>query len=178
MPEAPEPTEPTTPAPPAASAPTDPPATDEPLGDAGKKALDAERARAADAEKRAKAAERELEKHRQESMTESEKAVAEAEKRGETKATERMAQRLVRADFVAAASRRNAQFDAAAVLDDLNLARLVGEDGEPDAKAIAAAVDRLVPAGAQSPSFDGGVRPNTPPAVGMSGLIRKAAGRP
>lgn len=175
----------TTEAPPAAAPPQEPttdqqqPATGDELGEAGKKALEAERARAKEADKRARAAERELETHRQASMTESEKAVAEAEKRGEAKATEKLAQRLVRSDFVAAAARVNPEFDAAAVLDDLNLAKFVGEDGEPDAAAITKAVERLVPAAAgfRPPSFDGGARTTAPAPAGMNGLIRKAAGR-
>jgi hypothetical protein len=155
------------------------PATGDELGDAGKKALEAERTRAKDAERRAKAAERELEQHRQASMSEAEKAVAEAEKRGAATATAQMAQRLVRSDFIAAASRINPEYDAAAVLDDLNLAKFVGEDGEPDQAAISKAVERLVPpAGTpRLPSFDGGARTTAPASVGMYGLIRKAAGR-
>lgn len=152
------------------------PATgDEPLGEAGTKALQAERARAAEAEKRAKQFERELEQVRTANLSEAEKAVAEAEKRGEQKAAQQWSQRLVRSDFVAAASRRNPEFDASAVLDDLNLSRFVGEDGEPDAKAIAAAVERLVPesSGApRPPSFDGGARTTAPASTGMNGLIR------
>lgn len=160
---------------PAPDAPKDQqsPATGDDLGEPGKKALESERTRAKDAEKRAKTAERELEQHRQASMSESEKAVAEAEKRGEQKAAQQWSQRLVRSDFVAAASRRNPEFDAASVLDDLNLSRFVGDDGEPDGKAIAAAVDRLVPAaGGRTPSFDGGARTTAPASAGMNSLIR------
>lgn len=157
------------------------PATgDEPLGDAGVKALEAERARAKEAEKRAKQFERELEQVRTANLSEAEKAVAEAEKRGEQKAAQQWSQRLVRSDFVAAASRRNPEFDASAVLDDLNLGRFVGEDGEPDAKAIAAAVERLVPeasSASRPPSFDGGARTTAPASTGMNGLIRSGLRR-
>lgn len=78
-------------------------------------------------------------------MSEGERAVAEAEARGRTAAVTEYGQRLARAEFVAAAARRNPGWDASAVLDDLNLARYVTEAGEPDSDGISAAVARLVP---------------------------------
>ena len=181
----PEPTTTATPTEPAAtteptpaSAETQPPATGDELGEAGKKALETERARAKEFEKQAKQFQKELEQHKQASMSEAEKAVAEAEKRGVATATQTFAQRLVRSDFVAAAARVNPEFDAAAVLDDLNLAKFVGEDGEPDAAAIQKAVERLVPAGgSRPPSFDGGARSTAPASADMNAQIRKAIGR-
>ena len=147
------------------TAPSEPPATGEDdLGDAGKKALDAERARAKEAEKRAKQLERELAQVRTANLSDAEKAVAEAEQRGAQKAAEQWSQRLVRADFVAAASKRNPDFDAASVLDDLNLSRFVGDDGEPDAAAIAAAVERLIPSGTRRPRGDADQGPRDPSA--------------
>ena len=132
-------------------------------------------------EQRAKAnatAATELEKFKQQSMTDAERAVAEAEKRGAQQAAQQWSHRLVKSDFIAAASKRNPEFDASAVLDDLNLSRFVGEDGEPDAKAIAAAVERLVPAPNGMPSFDGGTRTPAPSSGSdMTALIRKATGR-
>lgn len=86
------------------------------------------------------------EKARLSAMTEHERAVAEAEARGRSAVLTEVGQRLARTQFVAEAARRNPGYDAAAVLDDLNLARYIGEDGEPDDKAIADAVSRLVPA--------------------------------
>ena len=158
------------PTPPADQAPTDgatPPADDN-LGDPGKRALEAERAARKEAEKQAKAVQKELEQLRQAQMSESEKALAEAEARGKASATSAFGQRLAAAEFVAAAARRNPEYDASAVLEDLNLAKYVGEDGEPDAKGIAAAVERLVPekAAQTGPRFgnaDLGPR-STPPA--------------
>jgi hypothetical protein len=132
-------------------------------------------------EQRAKAnasAAKELEDLRKQSMTEVEKAAAEAEKRGADSAIKTFGERLVRSDFTAAAARVNPGFDASAVLDDLNLAKFVGEDGEPDAEAIKKAVERLVPpAGAQLPSFDGGARNTAPSATGMNQLIRSGLRR-
>jgi hypothetical protein len=133
--------------PPADQPPTDgatPPADDN-LGDPGKRALEAERAARREAEKQAKAVQKELEQLRQAQLSDSEKALAEAEARGKAAATTTFGQRLAAARFVAEAARRNADFDASGVLDDLNLAKYVGEDGEPDDKGIAAVVERLVP---------------------------------
>ena len=119
----------------------------------------------------------EMEKQRKAAMTEAELAVVEAEERGRKAASTDFGARLARSEFVAAAARRNADFDAQAVLDDLNLARFVTDDGEPDTKAIEAAVARLVPEPAGTPSFDGGARTPPPGQVGMNQLIRSAAGR-
>jgi hypothetical protein len=120
---------------------------------------------------------RELEKQRQASMTEAERAVAEAETRGRTAAASQFGQRLVRSEFTAAAARVNAEFDVTTVLDDLNLTKFVGEDGEPDSKAIQKAAERLIPAGNRAPSFDGGPRTQAPAAFDFNQQIRKAAGR-
>lgn len=156
-----------------------PPATGDELGDAGKKALEAERTRAKEFEKQAKQLQRELDQQRQASMTEAEKAVAEAEKRGAATASKTFGERLVRSDFTAAAARINPEFDVSAVLDDLNLTKFIGDDGEPESEAIKKAVERLVPpaGGPRPPSFDGGARTTAPAPTGMNQLIRKAAGR-
>lgn len=63
--------------------------TDEPLGDAGKGALQAERKAARDAIKRAEAAERELEALRTANQSDQEKALAAARKEGATEAQAR-----------------------------------------------------------------------------------------
>lgn len=149
----------------------------EALGDAGKQALDRMKAERNEAKKEAQALRKEVEEIRKSSMSEAEKAVAEAEARGRQAATSEFGTRLAKSDFIAAAARRNPAFDAKAVIDDLNLARFVADDGEPDTKAIEAAVQRLVPEPNGAPSFDGGARTSPPVATGMNGLIRKAAGR-
>lgn len=125
------------------------------------------------------AARLELEKAQRASMTEAEKAVAEAEERGRTSARTEYGQRLVKSDFTAAAARRNSGYDATAILDDLNLARYIGEDGEPDQKAIEQAVTRLIPegTGAGAVPMDLGVKQTATAPQGMTTLIRKAAGR-
>ena len=133
------------------------------------------RAEAAKYRTQARTATTELDKVRQSSMSEAEKAIAEAEARGRTAATADFGKRLARSALETAAAKRNPEFDIAG-LDYVDMSRLMGEDGEPDAKAIAAAVERLVPAPTGAPSFDGGAR-KTPPATGdMNSIIRRAAG--
>ena len=109
------------------------------------------RAEAAKYRTEAKQAKAEIDKVRKSSLTEAEQAVLEAETRGRQSVLVEFGQRLARTEFVAAAARRNPGYDAAAVLDDLNLSRYIGDDGEPDSKAIAAAVDRLVPEATANP---------------------------
>ncbi len=153
------------------------PATDD-LGDAGKKAIDAMKSERNAARTEAKRLATELEQFRTASMSETEKQIEEARKAGRTEAGTEFGKRLVRTQFDAVAGRRNPDYDIAPALELLDLTKLLGEDGEPDAKAIAAAVERLVPE-AQSgpPSFDGGARTSPPATTGMNQLLRQAAGR-
>lgn len=125
----------------------------------------------------AKAELAELRKQQRSAMTEAERAVAEAEERGRTAAVTEFGKRLARTEFDAAAGRRNPDFDTASALEYVDLARFVGDDGEPDTKAIKAAVERLVPAAAPgTPSYDGGARGKSPKGGDMNSVIRKAAG--
>jgi hypothetical protein len=120
----------------------------------------------------------ELEKQRQAAMTDVERAVAEAEAKGRTAAVTEFGKELAQTQFDALAGRRNPDFDTAKALEYVDLGKFLGEDGRPDTKAITAAVERLVPAPADGPpTFDGGTRTPPPAQQGMSGLIRKAAGR-
>jgi len=120
---------------------------------------------------------RELEAQQRASMTEAERAVAEAEARGRTSAITDFGKRLARTSFDAAAARRNPDVDTTAVLEFVDLTRFVGDDGEPDSKAIAAAVERLVPAAqAGLPSFDGGARKSADKPADMNQLIRRQVG--
>lgn len=175
------------PAPPAGSEPPAagaPPATgDEQLGEGGKKALEQERELRKAAEKREKDKDKELNALRQSSMSEAEKAVAEAEQRGRSAAATEYGTRLARTAFDAAAGRRNPSLDPkdiSEILELVDLAKFVGDDGEPDDRAIAAAVERLVPVGDGStppPSFDGGTRKPAPTGKSMNDLIRSQLGR-
>lgn len=117
----------------------------------------------------------ELEKQRKASMTEADRAVAEAEERGRTSAAQEYGKRLATSEIRAVAA--DAGADMAGVFDYLDLSRFVGEDGEPDEKAIKAFVDGLPKKESGPPSFDGGTRTPPPAPQGMTGLIRKAAGR-
>jgi hypothetical protein len=124
----------------------------------------------------AKAKDAELEKQRQASMTEAEKAVAEAETRGRTTALTEFGKELAQTQFDAAAGRRNPGFDTAKALEFVDLAKFLGDDGRPDPKAIAAAVERLVPEPTNAPpSLDGGARATAPKNADMNALLR--AGR-
>lgn len=133
------------------------------------------RAEAAKYRTQARTATTELDKVKQASMSDTEKAIAEAEARGRTAATAELGKRLAKSALETAAAKRNPDFDTAS-LDYVDISRLVGDDGEPDAKAIAAAVERLVPAPAGAPSFDGGARRTAPATGDMNSIIRKAAG--
>lgn len=120
----------------------------------------------------------ELERQGQAAMTDAERAVAEAESRGRTAAVTEFGKELAQTQFDALAGRKNPAFNTGEALEYVDLAKFLGEDGRPDVKAIAAAVERLVPAPTEGPpSFDGGTRTPPPAQQGMSGLIRKAAGR-
>jgi hypothetical protein len=135
------------------------------------------RAEAAKYRTAAKQAQTEAEKRQRESMTEAERAVAEAETRGWTSAVEALGERLVRSQFLAAAAKRNAAHDTEPLLEDLNLKKYIGDDGEPDAKAIAKAVERLVPAPPSGPpSYDGGARKPAAKPTNMMHVIRAQLG--
>jgi hypothetical protein len=124
---------------------------------------------------------REVEGKAKASMTEAERAVAEAEERGRSAVRSEYGSRLAQTEFRAAAAARNPGYDVAKALAYVDLSKFVGEDGEPDGKAIAAAVADLVPEASNGtvppPSFDGGTRQSTAAGVSMSQLIRQAAGR-
>lgn len=147
---------PSTPAPEATPAATPPPdtGTETPPAD-----LAAEVAKwqglARKHEERAKAnaaAAKELEQVRQASMSDLEKAVAVARTEATTEALRTVGARLVDAEVRVAAAGRNVDVDA--LLEGLDRARFVGDDGEPDRKAIAAWVDRIAPKPAEgAPGF-------------------------
>lgn len=128
-------------------------------------------------EERAKAnagAAKELEKVRQSAMTEQEKAVAEAEKRGRDAASREASLRLARAEFRAEAAPVADKATVDSFLEYADMSKLLGEDGEPDAKAITAAVKRLTGNG-KAPDFDGGARTTAKPND-MNAFIRRQAG--
>jgi hypothetical protein len=112
-------------------------------------------------------------------MTEQERAVAEAEVRGKTSAMTAAGGRLARAELRAAAAELHV--DKATVdgfLEYADLSRFVGADGEPDDKAISAAIKKLAGSGgaAAGADFDGGARSSTNRQTDMNALIRRQAG--
>lgn len=129
-------------------------------------------------EERAKensAAAKAAEKARLDAMSEQERAIEEAKQSAKSEAALSYGKRLATSEIRAAAA--TAGSDLTGVFDYLDLARFVGEDGEPDEKAIKAFVDGLPKKETPTPSFDGGPRTPAPAQQGMTGLIRKAAGR-
>lgn len=141
------------------------------LGDAGKRALDEERAARSAADKRAKAAEAELEKIRKANMNETEKAIAEAKAQARQEALGEANTRVLRSEVRAAAGGKLADpNDAPALLGDLT--RFLADDGEIDTKAISSAIDDLVkakpylaPAGSRPGRLPGG---GAKPSEGVS----------
>jgi len=132
-------------------------------------------------EQRAKenaAAVKEAEKLRKQAMTADERALSEAEERGRTGAVTEFGRELARERFDALAGRRNPDVNTNDVLEFVDLAKFLGEDGRPNSKAIEAAVKRLVPEpSGVGPSLDLGARGGSPSGDSMNALIRRAAGR-
>lgn len=133
--------------PPAAEPPADP----EGLGDAGKRALDAERRRAAEAEKANKDLQKRLNELENANLNEVDRLVK--DKSDEARADERtklMAQ-VAAAKFEAAGVKP----EALAVVD---LAKFVNDDGTVNTDAIAQAAKHLAPPAMGAGSADGGPR--------------------
>lgn len=147
-----------------------PAANDGDLGDAGKKALSEERKARRDADRRAKAAEDELEKLRAESATEAEKAIAAAKAEGRAEALKIANERLVKAEVKAAAAGKFTNPDLAVKVLDLDDFE-VGDDGTVDTKAISSAIDEFLEQNPElggkpgRPSGDGGGGPRGTPAA-------------
>lgn len=171
-----------TPDPPAPDPTPDPAPDPDGLGDAGKAALAAERAARKAAEKAAKDAGAELEKLRKASMTDTEKAIAEAKAEGRQAAMAEANQRLLRSEIRAAAAGKLADpDDAPLLLGDLD--GFLDAQGEPNTKAISSAIDGLVKAKPYLASA--GSRPGPLPGGGakpskgsdINAEIRQMAGR-
>jgi hypothetical protein len=139
------------------------------LGDGGKKALEAERTRAKAAERRAKTAETALETERAKGLSDSERAIAEAKAEGRREAATDAGKRLARAEIRAAAAASGLKVTADD-LDDLDMSKFLGDDGEPDDAAIATRIKRWQalapestrPRGSIDQGNRGGAAPTTP----------------
>lgn len=116
-----------------------------------------------------------LKKRAAAAMTEQERAVAEAEQRGRTAALAQSGARLAKAELRAAAAGKVADETLDGFLEFADMSKFVGDDGEPDAKAIKAAVARLAPKAGRT-DFDGGARSSAGAGSDMNALIRRAAG--
>lgn len=86
---------------------------------------------------------KELAELRKQSMSDQERAVEEASAKARAEERVRLAGKLARQGFLAAAAGRIP--NAADVADDLNLGKYVGEDGEIDESGLAQLVERLAP---------------------------------
>lgn len=155
----------------------DDPKPDEPLGDAGKRALDSEREARRDAEARAKAAEKLV----KEANSERDKAIAEAKAEARREVLEEANGRLLRAEVKAAATGKFANPELAVKLLDLSEFK-VADDGTVDTKAITAAIDKLLEsdpylkASTITGSADGGRQGDPAPSkLDMNTLLRAAA---
>lgn len=180
--------------PPAPPKPATPSAKDDkPKGDEMppelKAILDKERRTAREADKRAKAAEKELEELRTAQLSEHEKAVKAARDEGHNEGIAKGNARLLRAEVLAAASGKVADpDDVFAILANSGALAdyAVNDDGEIDTAGLRTLIDDLVKtkphlAPTRSPEF--GARPGAPPAgnssdSGMDAWLRAQAGRP
>jgi len=128
-------------------------------------------------EKRAKAnskASEELEALRKQSMTEQEKAVAAARVEGQAEAAKSFGKRLAAAELKSAVKDKG--IDLSEVEEFLKVDHFVDENGEVDAKAIKAAVEKfakLAPKPAGSSGGDFGGAPGQQPAS-LAAQIRAA----
>jgi hypothetical protein len=140
----PEPTPDPTPEPtPPVDPPAPDPAPDPALGPAGEAALKAERKRAADAEKAAKALQKKLDDIEASNLSEQERAVAAARNEGASEATTKANERIIKTEIrAAAAGKLQDPADALAHIDPTQFA--VGDDGEVDTAAITSAIDELL----------------------------------
>lgn len=128
-------------------------------------------------EERAKAnatAVKELDTLRKTHMTDAEKIAAEAEERGRKAGRAESAKRLVDLEVKAAAAGRTVNVDA--LLEGLDRERFLSDDGEPDAKAIAAWVDKVAPKNDVT-DLGQGARGSNGGSGDMNALLRQAAGR-
>lgn len=104
-----------------------------------------------------------------------ERALAEAEQRGRTAALAAATPRLVAAELRAAAAGRVDKSALDGFLAYADLSKFVGDDGEPDTKAIEAVVKTLAPQ-TKPTDFDGGARTTATKPNDMNQLIREKAG--
>lgn len=104
----------------------------------------------------------ELEKVRQASMGEQERAVATAKAEAAASTAREYALRLVAAEFRAATAGRMSRDDLAATLEPLDLSKFVSENGDVDVERVTTYADRLAPKNGQRfPDLGQGSRSDT-----------------
>ena len=99
-------------------------------------------------EERAKAnatAAKELEKFRQQTMSDTEKAIEQARNEGRQRTLVEVGGKLAAAEVRAAATGRMSEEQIDTLLEGLNLSRFVGDDGEIDRAAVVKFVDGIAP---------------------------------
>lgn len=142
------------------------PTGEETLGDAGKRALAAEREARAAADKRAKAAEAEAERLRNEAKSAEEKALDKARAEGRAEAATKVNTRLVAAEIraIAAELRFNDPRDAVVQLEKQLAEITVSDDGEVDTekarelvKSLADQKKYLIAGGTTGSASDAGI---------------------
>jgi hypothetical protein len=115
------------------------------------------------------------EKARLESLTEQERAIEEAKQSARAEATTQFGSRLAQTEVRAQAA--DAGADLSGVFDYLDLTRFVGDDGEPDTKAIKSFVEGLPKKSVSVPGLDLGARTTAPADGDMNQALRRALGR-
>lgn len=124
------------------TAPETPTAPDPDAG--AKKALETERQARREADKAAKALKAELDALKAAQMTDTEKAIAEAKAATRAEVLAEFGSSLVDAEFKAASAGLTLDLDA--LLDNLDRAKFLTEDGKPDKARIGEFVSKLAPA--------------------------------
>lgn len=107
------------------------------------------------------AAAKELDELRKQTMNDQEKAVAEAVATARSKAITELGGEIVAAEVRAAAAGRGIDVDA--LIDGVNVAKFIDENGRPDRDEIKAWVDRVAPAASE----DTGTRTANPLDLGQ-----------
>lgn len=107
----------------------------------------------------------ELQQLKAQSMTDAEKAIAEAEQRGRDAAAQQYQKQIAEASFKAAAAGRVADVDA--LLELVDVSKFIAPDGAIDSEAISAAIERFIAAAPQPRKFgspDAGPKRDDQPA--------------
>lgn len=145
--------------------PTDPPPEPIPDEKPDDPAAMAEALKKANAEAKkfrleAKAHAAELDKLRAAAMSDQDKAVAEAKAEGRTEALREAGTRIVEATIRAGAAGRSVDVDA--LLEAVNPAKFLAEDGSVDTAALTAWLNKVAPAAKPVPKVPTGPRGNPP----------------